>query len=220
MKCTTCDGEGRTDSNPDVSERAPWSFWTSLPPGQDIAVRMGMVKAMDCTECEGKGTYPEAPAITAPNLSPDDLAAIQAPLPDEARMDAYYYGLERTGVGFIDGILSAVAVAGKGSHHTQSWNEESDYGYYANRPGLPDAISAVDLIQKAAEAASESVATLLALVREQQARLDKAASLHYPIEGIMGMESCGVCADAEGNEEPWPCLTIAALTASRPETGS
>lgn len=62
--------------------------------------------------------------------------------------------------------------------------------------------------------AREDVPYLLALVREQQARLNKAASLHYPIEGIMGMESCGVCADAEGNEEPWPCSTSAALSAT------
>ena len=42
-------------------------------------------------------------------------------LPDDARMDAYYYGFDRTGVGPIDAILSAVATAGKGSHHTEGW---------------------------------------------------------------------------------------------------
>jgi hypothetical protein len=55
MKCWTCDGEGITDSNEDVSERAPWSFWTSLPPGADLAVRLGLVKMMDCAECNGTG---------------------------------------------------------------------------------------------------------------------------------------------------------------------
>jgi hypothetical protein len=107
----------------------------------------------------------------------DQLAAIEAPLPDDARMDAYYFGFERTGLGFIDGILSAVAVAGKGSHHTQSWNDESDYGYYANRPGLPDATSAVELIQKAAEVAAENATALLAMVREQRAAIERVEAL-------------------------------------------
>lgn len=84
-----------------------------------------------------------------------------APLPDDARMDAYYYGFERTGVGFIDAILSAVAMAGKGSHHTQSWGEEDEYGYYRGRPGLPDADSAVGLIQAAAQQAADAVRALL-----------------------------------------------------------
>jgi hypothetical protein len=39
------------------------------------------------------------------------------------RMDAYYYGFVETGVRVIDEILSAVAVAGKAYHHTESWNE-------------------------------------------------------------------------------------------------
>lgn len=56
QKCYSCDGEGRTDSNQDVSERAPLSFWENLPPGQDIAVRLGWVKPMDCEHCEGRGS--------------------------------------------------------------------------------------------------------------------------------------------------------------------
>jgi len=40
------------------------------------------------------------------------------------RMNAYYYGFEETGVYEIDLILSAVASAGKGFHHTESWTEE------------------------------------------------------------------------------------------------
>jgi hypothetical protein len=61
MNCMTCGDEGVTDSNPDVSERAPWSFWTSLPPGSDLAVRLGLVKPMDCTECYGAVTIIEEP---------------------------------------------------------------------------------------------------------------------------------------------------------------
>jgi len=40
------------------------------------------------------------------------------------RMDAYYYGFTETGVEAIDRILSAVAHAGKGYHHTESWGDE------------------------------------------------------------------------------------------------
>lgn len=39
------------------------------------------------------------------------------------RMDAYYYSFERTGVGVIDAILSAVATAGKAYHNTSEWAE-------------------------------------------------------------------------------------------------
>lgn len=39
------------------------------------------------------------------------------------RMEAYYYAFNETGVRCIDEILSAVARAGKGYHHTESWYE-------------------------------------------------------------------------------------------------
>jgi hypothetical protein len=107
----------------------------------------------------------------------DVLGQIQAPLPDDARMDAYYYGFERTGVGCIDAILSAVAIAGKGSHHTESWGADSDFDYFKNRPGLPDAANAVELIQEAATQASGRVAALLAMVREQRAAIERIEAL-------------------------------------------
>ena len=40
------------------------------------------------------------------------------------RMNAYYYGFEKTGNEDIDKILSAVACAGKAFHHTESWNDD------------------------------------------------------------------------------------------------
>jgi hypothetical protein len=83
-------------------------------------------------------------------------------LPDDARMNAYYYGFERTGIGPIDAILSAVAVAGKGSHHTSDWCEKSSYDYYKGRPGLPDADSALDLIQSTANRSAAQVRAALA----------------------------------------------------------
>ena len=105
----------------------------------------------------------------------DDLDPIKArleaatePLTDEARMDAYYYGFDRTGCGPVDAVLSAVAIAGKGSHNTDGWTNRDVYGYYDKRPGLPanpriddwTGGSAVDLIQLTAKASAEKVKTL------------------------------------------------------------
>lgn len=45
---------------------------------------------------------------------------------EKLRMNAYYYSFEPTGVIEIDRVLSAVADAGKGCHHTADWSE---YGY-------------------------------------------------------------------------------------------
>jgi len=83
------------------------------------------------------------------------------PLPNEARMSAYYYSFEPTGIGPVDAILSAIAVAGKAAHHTEAWNDHEST-YFTNRPGLVDGTSAVDLIQQNADAAAEAIRTLLA----------------------------------------------------------
>lgn len=52
----------------------------------------------------------------------DVEAALSESLPENARMGAYYYEFNRTGVGLVDAILSAVAIAGKGAHHTWDWS--------------------------------------------------------------------------------------------------
>ena len=96
------------------------------------------------------------------------LAAVTEPLTDEARMDAYYYGFDRTGCGPVDAVLSAVAIAGKGSHNTDGWTNRDVYGYYDKRPGLPanpriddwTGGSAVELIQLTAKVSAEKVKTL------------------------------------------------------------
>jgi hypothetical protein len=66
----------------------------------------------------------------------------------ELRMDAYYYGFEKTGVEAIDRILSAVACAGKSYHGTEYWNDESEAwpGHRGNSP--------VEWIQNAANDAA------------------------------------------------------------------
>ena len=108
--------------------------------------------------------------MTTLDLDPikERLAAATERLPEEARMDAYYYGFDRTGCGPVDAVLSAVAIAGKGSHNTDGWTNRDVYGYYDKRPGLPanpriddwTGGSAVELIQLTAKASAEKVKTL------------------------------------------------------------
>ena len=83
------------------------------------------------------------------------------PLPEGERMSAYYYSFTPTGVALIDSILSAVAVAGKGSHHTDNWGQPDDYHGYYDRLGFTDVYSAVDLIQRTADRAADAVLALL-----------------------------------------------------------
>ncbi len=50
--CMRCAGCGRVGSD---DEHAPWTFWESLPPGSDLAVRMGLVVPLPCLDCGGTG---------------------------------------------------------------------------------------------------------------------------------------------------------------------
>lgn len=68
---------------------------------------------------------------------------------DELRMDAYYYGFDKTGVPEIDKILSAVACAGKAYHHTECWTEESEWPPHAGK-------TPAEWIQSAANEAAEA----------------------------------------------------------------
>ena len=61
-------------------------------------------------------------------------------------MRAYYYSFTPTGNKDIDAILSAVASAGKGSHHTEGWSDVHEWE--------DDGFSAVDRIQNAANKAA------------------------------------------------------------------
>ena len=69
--------------------------------------------------------------------------ALYAP---DRRLDAYYFGFDSTGSPAIDAILSAVACAGKGYHHTEGWDDkDSRWG---------EGRSHVDVIQAAAHEAA------------------------------------------------------------------
>jgi len=52
MKCKRCNGCGRI-ANSDSGE--PWTAWADLPPGSDIAVRLGIVRPIPCPVCRGTG---------------------------------------------------------------------------------------------------------------------------------------------------------------------
>ena len=54
-KCRRCDGCGKIAND---SEGTPWSFWEALPPGSDMAVKMGVVKPIECPDCRGTGDHP------------------------------------------------------------------------------------------------------------------------------------------------------------------
>lgn len=72
------------------------------------------VQKVDCPSCKATGLYDG-------EACPWCKGGGQIP----RRMDGYYIGFEPTGNFAIDKILGAVACAGKASHHTDGWNEES-----------------------------------------------------------------------------------------------
>jgi len=51
-KCGRCAGCGKIANDEDGT---PWTYWERLPPGSDLAVRIGLVKAVTCPDCDGAG---------------------------------------------------------------------------------------------------------------------------------------------------------------------
>jgi hypothetical protein len=49
-QCWKCKGCGQVA---DTDNQEPWTAWSSLPPGSDAAVRMGLVKPIRCPACSG-----------------------------------------------------------------------------------------------------------------------------------------------------------------------
>jgi len=47
-KCDKCMDSGKIADDDDGS---PWPAWSELPPGSDLAVRMGLVKPIPCPKC-------------------------------------------------------------------------------------------------------------------------------------------------------------------------
>ena len=47
--CPTCEGCGQIADTPTGE---PWTAWANLPPGTDLAVRLGTVKPIPCPGCK------------------------------------------------------------------------------------------------------------------------------------------------------------------------
>ena len=102
------------------------------------------------------------------SFSPEDKLEIRCDYCRPLRMDAYYFGFAETGVEAIDRILSAVAQAGKGYHHTESWGDEGleDMGEFHGG-------SYVAWIQNAANDAAKVIASpLSAPPQAEQGHID------------------------------------------------
>jgi hypothetical protein len=74
-------------------------------------------------------------------------------MPDQLRMNAYYYSFEKTGIVEIDRILSAVAMAGKAYHGTDQWEDET----YTEQLSYGGKITPVELIQEMANRAAKAL---------------------------------------------------------------
>ena len=108
------------------------------------------------------------------------------------RMNAYYYGFDRTGQVAIDRILSAVAHAGKGYHHTEFWTDPLDYGAPSHLRGD----SYVECIQNAAIDAADTLRTAEARAaaaevasRGYRERAEKAEAKAARFAGLLGHQS-------------------------------
>lgn len=132
-------------------------------------------------------------------------------LPADARMDAYYFGFDRTGVDEIDAVLSAVAIAGKGSHHTESWADSGSAWFYTGREGLPDAEGAAELIEETAKQSAQRLATIKDDNRKLVAAIRAVEEVHHPVQFSAKRFICGHCQYEPRTVISWPCPTITAI---------
>lgn len=51
-ECQTCAGCGRIANDAD---RTPWKYWAELPLQNAVAVVMGLVRPIQCPDCDGTG---------------------------------------------------------------------------------------------------------------------------------------------------------------------
>ena len=150
--------------------------------------------------------------MTPDRLRPNEREALYAP---DCRMNAYYYSFDPTGQPAIDAILSAVAHAGKGYHHTESWRDDGEWSRWG------EGRSVVDVIQAAA---NEAALALLDAAEESDAlraerdalaaAVGRVRALHVeehvyigpsdPIGGFI----CRACGEPVESE---PCPTVRAL---------
>ena len=119
-------------------------------------------------------------------------------VPDR-RLDAYYFAFDATGQPSIDAILSAVAHAGKGYHHTESWADEG--------PGWGGGLSYVDVIQAAAADAARERAALLDDLDRAEAEVKRLREDSEPAQGAEW--------DCFNFTEPVTCLSAGVTVTAR-----
>jgi hypothetical protein len=61
--CTACAGCGQVANDDD---RTPWRYWAELPVQSALAVTLGLVRPLQCSECGGTGT-PANPSRLSPS---------------------------------------------------------------------------------------------------------------------------------------------------------
>lgn len=54
--CRRCWGCGQLANS---NDQEPWTVWEELPPGSDLAVRLGIVIPVPCPDCNGTGQRQE-----------------------------------------------------------------------------------------------------------------------------------------------------------------
>jgi len=55
--CEQCEGCGKIA---DSESGEPWTYWEALPPSCDLAVKLGIVKPIECPRCSGTGVMDDA----------------------------------------------------------------------------------------------------------------------------------------------------------------
>ena len=118
------------------------------------------------------------------------MTAPLPPLPDDKplRMSAYYYSFKPTGQRKIDEILSAVACAGKGFHHTEDW---------AN-PGIDGGPSYIEKIQTAAIAAAAELAEARAEIERLRSNFAEYLQPAYAANPVSVARLCDEKLDQTG----------------------
>lgn len=53
--CRTCDGCGYLA---DDDDKTPFKFWLEMPVQSALALQMGLVKPVECPDCDGEGRLP------------------------------------------------------------------------------------------------------------------------------------------------------------------
>ena len=130
------------------------------------------------------------------SFSPEDKLEVRCDYCRPLRMDAYYFSFSETGVDAIDRILSAVAQAGKGYHHTELWGDEDleDMGEFHGG-------SYVAWIQNAANDAAKRLAVdpPPSGASSVDAPIYRQVYIvtHYPEGGLRGVHASQAGAEAE-----------------------